>query len=172
MMPDTPKAPEPGDTLLWKNSGIEVRVTELTPAAVVFAWSNGAQGQLPWSEWFNYLQPAPKPEVKPGTTGTATVRGVKGIKVMRVTNEGGSDPHEMDPNWVSADLVDQGHKVNGYDGTYLHHDSDVTDFVPDEPRPLPERHEVHDALLKALGESFDCCDATDAIMALLRGESR
>lgn len=62
LMSDYTGAPVPGDTLIWTNSGIEVRVTELTPDAVVFEWDNGAQGQLPWSEWFNYLQPAPKPE--------------------------------------------------------------------------------------------------------------
>jgi hypothetical protein len=55
-------APVPGDTLVWTNSGIKVRVTDLTSNGVVFEWDNGAEGELPWSEWFNYLQPAPEPE--------------------------------------------------------------------------------------------------------------
>lgn len=77
-------------------------------------------------------QPAPEPEPKwePGTVAEATVRGARGIRVIRATNTGGSDPHEMDPTWISADLVDRGQKVNGYDGTYLHHDDDVTDARP------------------------------------------
>ncbi len=54
-----------GDTLVWTNSGIEVCVTELTPDTVVFEWTNGAQGQLPWSEVWTYLQPAPEPEPTP-----------------------------------------------------------------------------------------------------------
>lgn len=74
--------------------------------------------------------PEPEPEWEPGTVAVATVRGAKDIRVIRATNAGGSDPHEMDPTWISADLVDRGQKVNGYDGTYLHHDDDVTDVRP------------------------------------------
>ncbi len=66
-----------GDTLVWTNSGIEVCVTELTPDTVVFEWTNGAQGQLPWSEVWTYLQPAPEPEVEwtPGMVAEISFRG-------------------------------------------------------------------------------------------------
>jgi hypothetical protein len=58
-----------------------------------------------------------RPElVKPGTTGTATVRGAAGRRVMRVSNE----------TWFTAGIID---------GSRVHTDGAVTDFVPD-PEPL------------------------------------
>jgi hypothetical protein len=131
-------------------------------------------------------QPAPKPEWKPGTTGTATVRGVEDMFVVRLhpniqDGEGGYA-------WASTDLIDGDHKdINGYDGTFLHTEGDVTDFVPDETRPLPTRDEVREALTIArheheshvatYPESDDGMRGQDAhqaeaIDALLRGESR
>lgn len=66
-----------------------------------------------------FLLARPAPEIPVGTTGTATVRGVEGVRVFRVPLEpvwGG--------NWISARPVGDGGEVN-------HDDSDVTDFVPD-----------------------------------------
>ena len=66
-----------GDTLVWTNSGIEVRVYATTPEVVVFEWANGVQGQLPWSEVWNCLQPAPEPEPEwlEGDVADISVRG-------------------------------------------------------------------------------------------------
>lgn len=65
--------------------------------------------------------PEPEPEWKPGAVGTATVRGVKGVKVMRLT---ASRVADLGYNWASASLADE---------QRLHLDKDVTDFVPDNP---------------------------------------
>lgn len=167
------KAPEPGDTLVWTNSGIEVRVTELTPAAVVFAWSNGAVGQLPWSEWFNYLQPAPKPEWKPGTSGTATALHTSNVHGF--CHLAGPDISD-----TFAFTSDEGVTVPW---------RDVVCFVPDETRPLPGWRKIRDALREGTAAAYpgsvekpwsDIDETTlhhydqmaTAVEALLRGESR
>jgi hypothetical protein len=155
------KAPEPGDTLVWTNSGIEVRVTELTPAAVVFAWSNGAVGQLPWSEWFNYLQPAPKPEWTGPQFGHALVDG-QSVHGFLTTHHGDAEYH---PVFVFP-MPDGGYLQASGEG--------FSDFVPDETRP------TRDALTEALQEtareretrSSFAEDADLILAALLRGESR
>jgi hypothetical protein len=109
------KAPTPGDTLVWTNSGIEVRVTELTPAAVVFEWSNGAVGQLPWNEWFNHLQPAPKPEWKPGTM-TRRVQYKKGdlVVLLSIPGFGG-----FTTTWLDADHIEDIGQVHPIDKVRL-----------------------------------------------------
>lgn len=75
------------------------------------------------------------PAVEPGTGGWAKVRGLpQPLRVVRLypnvqDGEGGYA-------WASCDLVDGKHKeVNGYDGTFLHTEDDVTDFVRDAPAP-------------------------------------
>lgn len=105
-------------------------------------------------------QPAPKPEWKPGTVGTAgTVRGLGYTGPVVRTDE------HLLPWWTPSRV----------DGAHYHGEDTVTDFVPDEPRPLPTRDEVRkavwhaaadDALVKTIEE------VTDAVLALLRGESR
>lgn len=97
------------------------------------------------------------PEYAPGTTGTATVRGIEGVPVMRTDNE----PFP----WASAFPLQ---------GDWLHASSEVTDFVPDEPRELPTRQQVVDALFsgRALPSTEDRISMVDAVEALLRGESR
>lgn len=107
-------------------------------------------------------QPAPEPERewKPGTTGTATISNVPGARVLRAGVEG------VISWWVAQD----GCK---YD------DSEVTDFVPDELRPLPTRNDLvkamHDDYLKG-GEPRLTVTArehlADAVLTFLRGESR
>ena len=57
------------------------------------------------------------PEWEPGTSGTATVRGVEGVRVMRLSAN----------KWVSP-------RVPTYSGTrsWFHTDQNVTDFTPDD----------------------------------------
>lgn len=66
------------------------------------------------------VERAPEPEIPVGTTGTATVRGVEGVRVGRSTFLSGG--------WLS--FVDVG-------GHYAHTDDEVTGFVPDETYPHP-----------------------------------
>lgn len=70
-------------------------------------------------------QPAPEPELewKPGATGTATVRTVPNIRVMRL--DGVTQP------WVSVVPFAPAGDVKG-EGQNRHDDWQVTDFVPDE----------------------------------------
>lgn len=68
-------------------------------------------------------RPAPALPTEPGTTGTATVRGVPGVRVMRL----GGQPWRLS-FWVSVSPVA---------GASLHPDSDLADFIPD-PQPTPE----------------------------------
>lgn len=67
----------------------------------------------------------PDGEWKPGTVGTATVRGVEGVTVMRT--EGGGT---LDIRWLSSGFV------NGERGHDAEH---VTDFVPDDAEALRAR---------------------------------
>ena len=77
------------------------------------------------------------------------------------------DPDE--PDYFTEDIeahkrghvAEQGHIALGDDGT----ESEAVAKVQAPSRPLPKRHEVHDLI--ANGD--DCCDTTDAVMALLRG---
>jgi hypothetical protein len=97
------------------------------------------------------------PEYAPGQTGTATVRGVGRVRVMRV------------PGAVSASYkfgwVDQ----NGV----LSRDDYVTDFVPDEaPRPLPSRAEFANAICGGPGLTSVHTAAADRVLALLTGGER
>jgi hypothetical protein len=113
-------------------------------------------------------QPAPKPEWKPGTTGTATVRGIGGVKVLRQRYAFHEDG-----------CVDQWASDEHVDGALVHVDADVTDFVPDETRPLPSREAMaeamHDDRLPG-GEPrltyLQRLILADAIIANQRGESR
>jgi hypothetical protein len=77
-------------------------------------------------------QPAPKPEWQPRTTGVAIVRGVPRRHVIRLA------PNTQDGEggyaWASVDLIDGPRReINGYDGTFLHTEGDVIDFLPDSP---------------------------------------
>lgn len=97
--PLDPAAVQVGDTLVWTNSGIKVSVTELTLDAVVFEWINGAQGQLLWTEVWNYLQPAPEPEAEwePGDMAAVTARGwINGWSVRTAANDGWASHSESD----------------------------------------------------------------------------
>lgn len=103
------------------------------------------------------------PMFDPGTTGTATVRGVKGLRVMRLQE---NDTDGLNGYaWVSADLINgKGKAINGYDGTFLHTEEDVTDFVPRAVAATPPPVE---AVMTAIG-------ATDAAAdnVLTRDETR
>lgn len=104
--------------------------------------------------------PAPEPEPKwePGTAGTATLNNrvsgnsSVGLRAMRTLRDD-----------VYGFAFANGLTVTDDATTYS-----VTDFVPDEPRPLPTRDEVHELITNGDG----CCDTTDVVMALLRGEAR
>jgi len=61
----------------------------------------------------------PEPAVKPGTAGTATVRGEESVRVMRVIDARNPDGVA----WASAIWID---------GWLMHDSAVVTDFVPDE----------------------------------------
>jgi hypothetical protein len=112
-------------------------------------------------------QPAPKPEWKPGTTGTATIAGKPGVRVMRV------DPDDRTTQvmpWASD------HMIGGW---FFHTDETVTDFVADETRPLPSREAMaeamHDDRLPGGQPRLTYLQRlilADAIIANQRGESR
>jgi len=72
------------------------------------------------------LEHLPELAVAPGTTGTATVRGVEDVRVMRVT-PGPNGSH----SWVSPNVP----TPDGEHFNWLHGESNVTDFVPDEDAP-------------------------------------
>lgn len=64
-------------------------------------------------------EPREAPEVAPGTAGTATVSGKRGVRVMRVQPD---DRAERVYVWISDHTVG---------GMFAHADEDVTAFVPD-----------------------------------------
>lgn len=103
-------------------------------------------------------QPAPKPEWKPGTSGTATALHTSNVHGF--CHLAGPDIPD-----TFAFTSDEGVTVPW---------RDVTDFVPDESRPLPTREQVREVLGVAhLGPINGMVERqTDAIEALLRGESR
>lgn len=112
-------------------------------------------------------QPAPEPEVKPepGMSGTATVEGQPGTRGVWLRSLGGR-------LWFAA------YEAATSSGN-LADAEEVSDFVPDEPRPLPTREQVAEAIMaadKATGNYGLYPDvatkAADAVLALLRGESR
>jgi hypothetical protein len=99
-------------------------------------------------------------EPEPGQAGTATVRGVAGVRVMRMS--------ASERAWASPVAIR---------GNHRHSESDVTDFVPDEaPRPLRKRehiaHAMHDDYLPPHGPRLNWHDRlmlADAVLALLNG---
>jgi hypothetical protein len=105
---------------------------------------------------------APKPEWKPGMSGTATVRTVPNVRVMRL--DGVTKP------WVSAIPFAPAGDVKG-EGQNRHDDWQVSDFVPDEPRPLPTREQVSGVISHAMDDHGDSDVAAEWVLALLRGES-
>lgn len=113
-------------------------------------------------------QPAPEPlpEWKPGTTGTATLNNlVSGnaalnMRVMRFANRYGSLGFTT---VTGLSILDSATTWS------------ISDFVPDEPRPLPtreQRAQVVDLLIAFSNDRADEWDTADKILALLRGESR
>jgi len=65
----------------------------------------------------------PEPEVEPGTAGTATVRGVEGVRVMRCVRG-----NPQGDRWVSATVI---RDEAGNPWTY-HLDTDLADFATEE----------------------------------------
>lgn len=78
------------------------------------------------------------PEWEPGTAGTATVRCVEGVRVMRTET-----PHGA---WFSS-------RSTG--GFYHHPDAQVTDFVPDDAETLRAEVERLRAELEGLRDAMD-----------------
>lgn len=120
------------------------------------------------------IEPAPKPEPEwePGTVGTATVRTVPNIRVMRL--DGVTQP------WASATFFAPAGDVKG-EGQNRHDDWQVTDFVPDEPRAVWSRQGLRAALVHSdslktdpgTGMTYIDPDlATERLAAYMRGESR
>lgn len=113
-------------------------------------------------EWYNpddltlIERPAPPLPTEPGTTGTATVRGVPGVRVMRTRQDESTGPRL----WVSERYV----------GSYFWHaDSDLADFVPDpmfkadmEPETSPAYSPVsQDAKPAESGNPCECGHGRD-----------
>jgi hypothetical protein len=86
-------------------------------------------------------QPAPEPEREPGTSGTATVEGKAGVQGTWVRSLNGEDYFAT-------------HHAETSTGNLAHSDQ-VTDFVPDEPRPLPARDELAKAITRGTRRSAD-----------------
>lgn len=114
----------------------------------------------------------PAPGWEPGTTGAATVRGIgDGVRVYRIDHSARGES-----GWVAATEF----PTDRFGVVF--EDDEVTDFVPDEARPLPTRDEVAAAIYEAMyGGDWPKASipATDiyrsgaaAVLALLRGESR
>jgi hypothetical protein len=109
--------------------------------------------------------PEPEPEWKPGTTGTAEVvrEGANGgPRMFRRTR--GMVVHRPAPIDDDMFVTTEG-EMWGLEGEYC------KDFVPDEPRPLPTREQVNAALEPGWGRD-SITAMVDAVLALLRGESR
>jgi hypothetical protein len=126
---------------------------EASHSAACVDWERERAGTQP--------APEPEPEWKPGTPGTATlnnrVSGISspGLRAMRTVRDG-----------VYGFALENGLSIADDATTYS-----VTGFVPDEPRPLPTRGQVKAALEP--GWARDSITAmADAVLALLRGESR
>lgn len=105
-------------------------------------------------------QPAPKPEWKPGTTGTGTVNG-ESVRGLVGRTDDGEGP--MFSYW------------NDFAGHLSLTGTVPADFVPDGTRPLPTREErasVADLLIAFSNDRLDEWDTADKILALVRGESR
>lgn len=115
-------------------------------------------------------QPAPNPEWKPGTTGTATIRGFEDVRVFRIDHSARGEW-----GWVAATAF----PTDRFGVVF--EDDEISDFVPDEPRPLPTREQVEHAVQGTVlalypnpGPKRDemIAEAVNAVLALLRGESR
>jgi hypothetical protein len=101
-------------------------------------------------------QPAPKPERTPAQFGHALVDGqpVHGFRTSFV-----------------GDAAAAAFVFPIADGGYMQVNGDAySDFVPDEPRPLPTREQVG-SLLAQFGMGYSVT-FLDSLFALLRGESR
>jgi hypothetical protein len=102
-----------------------------------------------------FLVSRPEPEVKPGTTGTATVRGEDGVRVMRLRSE-----FPDDLAWCSALPVG---------GWRNHLEDQVTDFVPD-PEPLTA--EAVEDLIEIAGVATDLDQIRQALAPYVAGGAR
>jgi hypothetical protein len=172
--PLDPSKVKAGDTVTLertkRNDRVDALVEEVPQPGVLLLEGWGAVFQIgtvdpAWT--LTDHQPAPKPEWEPGTIGTAgTVRGLGYTGPVVRTEE------HLVPWWTPSKV----------DGAHYHREDHVTDFVPDEPRPLPTREQIADALGKLSGlttwtqggglTNRSCGMLVDAVEALLRGESR
>lgn len=151
----------------WRLSGKvrEIHVTHSHSDGTPYAWSvriGHTPYQMGTAEWTYTLtdhQPAPKPA--PATFGTATVEGIRR------------------PGFTYLAGV-AGHEGGGFisflypEGDTYFATSQFTDFVPDEARALPTREEVVAAIrtVDLTVGGYLLGRIADAVMALLRGESR
>lgn len=130
-----------GDTVVWTRD----REVAVLPVRTVTGLGGNLAGgthtsfsDAPEVSWFLLDRPTP-PRVEPGTTGTATVGGVKGVRVMRVEKFA----EDRDDYWIAATRVD---------GYVTAHESQVTDFVADPAPGIPQ--DLRDALDR-LQSAFD-----------------
>jgi hypothetical protein len=108
-------------------------------------------------------QPAPEPEPvwEPGTSGTATLLVGADANSRRIVVRLTGNEFALEYPLAWADL----------DGNrYI--ESEVSDFVPDEPRPLPTLDEMAEALEFAGDDTMHRREHAQAMLQFLRGESR
>ena len=111
-------------------------------------------------------QPAPKPEWKPGTVGTATVVFSDGLLNPATGRRVFRTMGVIAPGKTRKPWVDEFGNVLA--------DAEVADFVPDEARPEVTRKQVEDILRQHMSESpaYARNVAASDLLALLRGVSR
>lgn len=135
----------------YPQGGFSIVLRETTPAYLTVTG---------WIVTDHQPAPEPEPEWKPGTTGTATINNVPDARVLRAGAEG------VMTWWVAQDGC-------------KYPDGEVTDFAPDEPRPLPTRDDLarimHDDYLPngmpRLGRTARE-ELAAAVLRFLRGEVR
>lgn len=134
-------------------------VAEIKPGDVIVSLSNAGPEVQPWTVEREV------PDIAPGTTGSATVRGVEGVRGVWATLHDGERYFVI----LEADKAGTG----SLSSTAEH----VTDFVPDQPRRLPTEYDLVAAITDDsplhLGESAleSAKNAAKRVLFLLGGAS-
>ena len=169
-----PTAVKAGDTVTLERGTALVRdvVTKVAPHGTNFRFTTENNpdplhlgvfyivGNGAWTLTAHQPAPKPEPEWKPGTTGTATVRGVEGV-------EGAFIDRGTGLQFVSFVQVGLPYATQSIFGA-----ADVTAFVPDETRPLPTVDEMVSALEFAGDDGLHVREHAEAMLKYLAGESR
>lgn len=157
--PLDPSKVKAGDTVTLENGETSVRgpvahIEKALPMDVVLGfsirnvgWRYIAPGVVAqqehgvWTLTDHQPAPEPEPEWEPGTTGYATVSrldDVFSLRVMRVEWDG-----------LYGFATESGRIVADAENKWS-----VSDFVPDEPRPLPTREQVIEALRDGTAKAY------------------